>query len=95
MKQGATETVRGRKNEIVGEVISDKMDKTIRVRVFRLVKHRKYLKYIKRTSVFVAHDELNTAKTGDKVRLLESRPLSKTKRWKLSAVLNPNGQEVD
>lgn len=81
------EAQRGRRNEVTGEVVSDKMDKTISVKIFRTVKHPKYGKYIKKTSVFKAHDETNDAKMGDKVRISESRPLSKTKRWKLSEVI--------
>ena len=86
--------LRGRKIEFVGEVISDKMDKTISVKIFRRVKHQKYQKYVKRTSVFKAHDEGNKAHVGDRVRIRETRPLSKTKRWKLSAILNAESQEV-
>lgn len=85
---------RGRKIEVVGEVISDKMDKTISVKIFRMVKHSKYQKYLKKTSVFKAHDEKNLAKVGDKVRIMETRPLSKTKRWQLSAILGADGKEV-
>lgn len=81
------EAQRGRRNEVTGEVISDKMDKTISVKIHRTVKHPKYGKYIKKTSVFKAHDENNDAKMGDKVKISESRPLSKTKRWKLSEVV--------
>lgn len=82
-----SEQVRGRKNEVVGTVISDKMNKTISVLIYRLVKHKRYGKYIRRTSVFKAHDESNEAKIGDKVLIHESRPLSKTKRWRLDKVL--------
>lgn len=78
---------RGRLNELVGEVVSDKMDKTISVKIFRLVKHGKYGKFIRRSSVFKAHDEHNKAKEGDKVRISETRALSKTKRWKLMEVV--------
>lgn len=78
---------RGRRNEVVGEVISNKMDKTISVLIFRMVKHKKYGKFIKKTSVFKAHDEKNQAKIGDIVKIYETRPLSKTKRWALSAVV--------
>lgn len=85
---------RGRRIEVIGEVISDKMDKTISVQIFRSVKHSKYQKYIKKTSVFKAHDEKNIAKVGDKVRIMETRPLSKTKRWQLSAILGADGKEV-
>lgn len=78
---------RGRRIEVVGEVISDKMDKTISVLIYRLVRHAKYGKYMKRTSVFKAHDEKNVAKIGDVVRIHETKPLSKTKRWSLVEVV--------
>lgn len=84
----STETnTRGRKIEVVGEVISDKMDKTISVLIYRMVKHPKYGKYVKKTSVFKAHDESNQAKIGDIVKIRETRPLSKTKRWTLAEVV--------
>ncbi|MGZ3774138.1 MAG: 30S ribosomal protein S17 [Pseudobdellovibrionaceae bacterium] len=84
----STETnTRGRKIEVVGEVISDKMDKTISVLIYRMVKHPKYGKYVKKTSVFKAHDEGNQAKVGDIVKIRETRPLSKTKRWTLAEVV--------
>lgn len=82
-----TENKRGRRNEVVGQVISDKMDKTVTVQIYRVVKHPKYKKYIRKTSVFKAHDETNQAKTGDTVRIVESRALSKTKRWKLAEIV--------
>lgn len=78
---------RGRRNEVVGEVISNKMDKTIAVLIYRMVKHKKYGKFVKKTSVFKAHDEKNEAKIGDIVKIYETRPLSKTKRWALSSVV--------
>ena len=78
---------RGRKIEVVGQVVSDKMDKTIAVLIFRTFKHPKYGKYMKRSSVFKAHDEKEEAKIGDVVRIRETRPLSKTKRWKLVEVV--------
>lgn len=78
---------RGRKIEVVGSVVSDKMDKTISVQVFRMVKHPKYGKYMKRSSVFKAHDENETAKVGDIVKICETSPLSKTKRWKLVSIV--------
>lgn len=78
---------RGRRNEVIGEVISNKMDKTIAVLIFRMVKHKKYGKFVKKTSVFKAHDEKNEAKIGDVVKIYETRPLSKTKRWALSEVV--------
>ena len=82
-----SEVTRGRKNEVIGEVISDKMDKTITVKIFRLVKHKKYGKFIRRTTIFKAHDEKNSASVGDKVRIYETRPLSKSKRWMLSDIV--------
>ena len=78
---------RGRRIEVTGEVVSDKMNKTISVLIYRLVRHKKYGKFMRRTSVFKAHDENNTAKTGDTVRIYQTRPLSKTKRWALAEVL--------
>lgn len=89
-----TETqVRGRTPEVVGEVVSNKMQKTIAVEVFRLVRHAKYGKYIRKSSVFKAHDEKGEAKMGDKVRIAESRPLSKTKRWQLVEVVEKAPQQ--
>lgn len=78
---------RGKPNQVTGVVVSDKMDKTISVRVSRMVKHKRYGKYIRRSSVFKAHDEQNAAKQGDTVMITESRPLSKTKTWKLSQIV--------
>jgi small subunit ribosomal protein S17 len=80
--------VRGRLIEVEGIVVSDKMQKTISVEVFRLVKHEKYGKYLRRSSIFKAHDEKAEARIGDKVKIVESKPLSKTKRWKLVAVID-------
>ena len=81
------ESSRGRKIEVMGEVISDKMDKTISVLIYRTIRHTKYGKYMKRSSVFKAHDEKGEAKIGDKVRIRETRPLSKTKRWILVEIV--------
>lgn len=78
---------RGRRNEVVGNVVSNKMQKTIIVEIVRRVKHPRYGKFLKTTSKFVAHDEKSEAKIGDKVLIFETRPLSKTKRWKLSQVI--------
>jgi small subunit ribosomal protein S17 len=79
---------RGRKIEVVGEVVSNKMQKTISVLVYRMVRHKKYGKFLKKASVFKAHDEKGQAKLGDIVRIHETRPLSKTKRWALSEVMD-------
>ena len=78
---------RGRRVEVVGKVISNKMTKTISVEVFRLRRHGKYGKFMRRSSVFKAHDETNKAKIGDTVKITETRPLSKTKRWMLTEVI--------
>jgi small subunit ribosomal protein S17 len=75
------------KREVIGTVVSDKMDKTVVVLIERLVKHRVYHKYIKRRSKFTAHDEHNASKIGDKVLITQSRPLSKTKRWRVSKIV--------
>lgn len=74
---------RGNRREFTGIVVSDKMDKTVVVMVERLVKHKLYKKYIKRRAKFSAHDEKNNCKAGDKVVITESRPLSKSKRWRV------------
>jgi small subunit ribosomal protein S17 len=75
------------RKELVGEVVSDKMDKTIVVEVSRRVRHPRYQKIITKYRKFYAHDEKNEAFVGDKVRIVESRPLSKLKRWTLAQVL--------
>ncbi len=72
---------------MVGTVTSDKMDKTVIVQVERLVKHRVYKKYVRRRSKFAAHDGNNTSQIGDKVIITETRPLSRTKRWRVSKVV--------
>jgi len=71
----------------IGTVTSSKMNKTITVMVERKVKHPIYGKFLKKSSSFHAHDEENTAGTGDTVRIMETRPLSKTKRWRLVEVI--------
>lgn len=78
---------RNLRKERVGLVTSDKMDKTITVSIERKVKHPIYGKFVKTTKKFKAHDEKNDAKTGDTVRISETRPLSKTKRWRVVEVL--------
>ena len=71
----------------VGKVVSDKMDKTIVVAIETSVKHPLYKKIVKRTYKLKAHDENNECKTGDKVRVMETRPLSKDKRWRLVEIV--------
>jgi len=75
------------RKEFVGTVISDKMQKTIVVQVSRLVRHRQYPKTIRSTRRFKAHDEKNEAHIGDTVRIMETRPLSKDKRWRLMEII--------
>jgi len=77
---------RGRRVQKVGIVSSDKMQKTVLVRVDRLVLHRKYRRYVRRTSQFMAHDEMGST-IGDKVRIVETRPLSARKRWRVVEIL--------
>ena len=76
-----------KRRTVRGVVISDAMDKTIVVRVERLVMHPRYKKYIRRHTKYYAHDEQNSAKTGDKVEIATTRPLSKSKRWRLLEVV--------
>jgi small subunit ribosomal protein S17 len=83
---------RKKKQEVVGEVVSDKMDKTISVQVYHVVRHSKYGKFVRKSSVFKAHDEKNVAKAGDIVRIYEVRPLSKSKRWMLAEVVEARKQ---
>jgi small subunit ribosomal protein S17 len=78
---------RGRRQVKTGQVVSDKMDKTIVVSVTYLRKHPIYHKMVKQSSRFKAHDEHGAAKPGDTVRIIETRPLSKTKRWRLLDVV--------
>ena len=78
---------RGSRKTRVGEVIADSMDKTIVVRTITRVPHPKFGKIVKQMRKFYAHDEENKAKTGDRVRIMETRPLSKLKRWRLVEVL--------
>ncbi len=83
----STELKRNLRKQRVGVVTSDKMDKTITISVERRVKHPIYGKFVKSTKKFKAHDETNTCHTGDVVRIMETRPLSKTKRWRLVDII--------
>ncbi len=83
-----TESSRGRRVEVQGEVVANKMQKTISVLVYRTIKHGKYGKYVKKSSIIKAHDEKQESKIGDTVVIFETRPLSKTKRWALSSVVS-------
>ena len=86
----AANTTRGEKTELVGKVTSAKMEKTTVVEVQRLVKHPKYRRVVHISKKFYAHDEERKAKTGDTVRIVATRPLSKLKRWRLKEVLTRN-----
>jgi len=93
----ATEEGRGQRRVAVGVVTSDKMNKTRRVEIPRLVKHPRYGKYIRRRTICHVHDEQNLSHTGDQVEIMESRPFSKTKHWLLLRVMTkaPTGGVED
>lgn len=84
----------GHRKERVGEVVSDKMNKTIVVRVRRRIAHPLYKKVISQDKKFYAHDENSEARVGDKVRIVETRPLSKLKRWRLAEVVERGEESV-
>jgi small subunit ribosomal protein S17 len=84
--QGTEVARRTSRAEKIGVVASDKMEKTVVVRVDRLIKHPKYRRYVRRTSKFMAHNDLE-ATTGDKVRIVETRPLSARKRWRVVEIV--------
>jgi small subunit ribosomal protein S17 len=86
------EKAKSRKNEKVGQVVSTKMAKTIVVEVTRRVPHPLYKRVVTRRNKFYAHDEEGAARTGDTVRIIESRPLSRLKRWRLGEVLRRAAQ---
>lgn len=81
------ESATGKRRTLTGEVVSDKMDKTVVVQVIRRYKHPRYKKYVQERLRYKAHDEANEAKVGDKVRIVESRPRSKEKRWDVQAII--------
>jgi small subunit ribosomal protein S17 len=85
-----TQAQRAKRKERTGEVISNKMAKTIIVRVERRFPHRRYKKVVTGYKKFYAHDEKSEAKVGDRVRIEETRPLSKTKRWRLVQIVEPS-----
>jgi small subunit ribosomal protein S17 len=78
---------RGNRKTRIGKVVSDKMDKTIVVAIETLVRHPLYKKTVKRTTKFKAHDENNECRVGDKVMIMETRPLSREKRWRLVEII--------
>ena len=81
------ETITRRRASKVGVVVSDKADKTVVVRVDRIVRHKMYKRYVRRAATFMAHDEDNQAKIGDTVEIVESRPLSARKRWRMRRIV--------
>jgi small subunit ribosomal protein S17 len=84
----------GRRKTLVGEVVSNKMVKTVSVRVDRLMKHPQYKRYVRRSRTFMAHDENSSCQPGDRVKIIESRPLSRHKRWRVMAVLERAESQV-
>ena len=93
--QADTRTAHEKRKAVVGTVVSDKMQKTIVVNVDRRVRHGLYGKYLVKSRRFKAHDEKNEAKVGDLVSLVESRPLSREKRWALQTIIRRAGQAPD
>jgi small subunit ribosomal protein S17 len=79
--------IRGKRKTRVGDVVSDKMDKTITVAVKRRIKHPVYGKYISRTTKLTVHDDKNECHEGDTVKVMETRPLSRNKRWRLVEII--------
>jgi small subunit ribosomal protein S17 len=86
MSETQTES-KSRRRTLLGQVVSDKMDKTVVVQVIRRYRHPRYKKYVQERIRYKAHDENNEAKIGDKVRIIESRPRSKEKRWAVQAIV--------
>ncbi|MBM4153945.1 MAG: 30S ribosomal protein S17 [Lentisphaerae bacterium] len=84
---------RGHRKERIGEVVSDAMDKTVVVRVERRIRHALYGKEMRTYSKFHAHDEKNEARKGDRVRIVETRPLSRLKRWRLLEIVGRGATE--
>jgi small subunit ribosomal protein S17 len=82
-----SERARGRRKVRTGVVVSDKMDKTVVVRIDRQMRHPLYRKIVRRSEKLAAHDQTNDAHVGDRVRVMETRPMSKTKRWRVVEVV--------
>jgi small subunit ribosomal protein S17 len=89
-----TNEPRGRRKTEIGVVTSDKMNKTRRVEIERLVPHPKYGKFLRRRTVCHAHDERNETRVGDLVEIMETRPLSKLKRWRILRIVRPGAQRA-
>ena len=86
-------TVRGVRKKLIGVVIGNKMDKTAVVKVSRLKKHRTYKKYIRSRAKYMTHDPHNRCQVGDKVKIVESRPISKRKRWQVVEIIEKGTTE--
>ena len=84
--------MRERRRRLTGRVVSNKMDKTVVVKVERLQRHRIYKKVVRKSKKYKAHDEHNKCQVGDLVRIVESRPLSREKRWVVEEILEPGEQ---
>jgi len=89
-----TTPTRNRRKTEIGRVTSEKMNKTRRVEIERLVPHPKYGKFLKRRTVCYAHDEENATQVGDLVEIMETRPLSKLKRWRILRIVRPGAQRA-
>ena len=89
------ETTTRRRASKVGVVVSDKADKTVVVRVDRIVRHTMYKRYVRKAATFMAHDESNAAKVGDTVEIVESRPLSARKRWRMRRIVKRGQGAID
>lgn len=87
MTEAKAGEARGNRTTRVGKVVSDKMDRSVVVRVDRTVKDKRYKRYVRRKAQFMAHDENNVCKVGDTVEIVESRPLSSRKRWRVRRVV--------
>ena len=81
----------GRRKTLEGKVVGNKMDKTVVVRVDRLYRHRRYKKVVRAVKKYLVHDEENVCRVGDLVRIVESRPLSRRKRWAVQEILEKTG----
>ena len=88
MSEATVQAIRGNRKERVGVVVSDVQDKTIVVKVERRTAHPRYHKIVKVSKKFTAHDEKNEARNGDTVRIVETRPLSRNKRWRLVEIIS-------
>jgi len=94
-KTAKDENLPQHKRTLVGVVVSDKMQKTVVVKVDRRVKHGLYKKYVLKSCRYKAHDENSTAKMGDQVRIIESRPLSREKRWAVQEIIRRVGHVLE